>query len=244
MYFEKAALMNVNVEDGHDWVAELLPWYSNGTLGPVEQAFVDKHLAICPECCLKLEEYQQLSAAIAASPAAMDWQPSPGHFAQVLSAIDAEEKAIAAKTAPLPKQPTFAGQCLDWLKIQSKPLVWALALETLMLATLALFAVMPGVGRQAPEGAVYQTLSNARPVAVNGQPRVRIVFAEEATEHDIRMLLTSVQGHLVDGPSTLGVYTLELALPGKGNTLDLAVAQLRKHPKVRLAEPVAVTSQP
>jgi len=72
-----------------------------------------------------------------------------------------------------------------------------------------------------PAGAVYRTLSapSTRAAslpatsATSAAPQIRVVFAEAATEKQMRKVLLATRGRLVDGPSPLGAYTLELPAP-------------------------------
>ena len=73
-----------------------------------------------------------------------------------------------------------------------------------------------------------------------GQPaqgQIHIVFTDDITERELRTLLGRVQGKIVDGPSTIGAYTLEVG-PSTADDLTRIVAILRADPKVQLAEPV------
>lgn len=66
----------------------------------------------------------------------------------------------------------------------------------------------------APEvkGSLFVTLSApAAPAATAAaRPQIRLVFVESATEKQMRDVLLRTRGRLVDGPSPLGAYTLEL----------------------------------
>jgi hypothetical protein len=48
----------------HREIAELLPWYANGTLAPEERAHVERHLQRCAECRRELEELEGLKAVL------------------------------------------------------------------------------------------------------------------------------------------------------------------------------------
>ena len=48
----------------HDTIAELLPWYVNGTLPPHERAAVEAELASCPLCAAELARLQRVHAAM------------------------------------------------------------------------------------------------------------------------------------------------------------------------------------
>jgi len=235
--FEESVVMNRKTDDGNDLFAELLPWYVNGTLESQEQEWVAGHLADCPKYQLELGQYQQLSAAITDVRTKMaDWQPSAAQFAKILLALDAEK--VVVTNAVSAKKTSFWTQCFVWLQAQAKPLVWALTLETLVLAALILFVVLPRDGHQASSLTVFQTLSDAHAPAIVGLPRIHLVFEDDMAIADLRLLLVSVNARLVDGPSKLGVYTVELATDGSSDATALAIAIFRKHPKVKFAEPV------
>jgi hypothetical protein len=81
----------------------------------------------------------------------------------------------------------------------------------------------------------FQTLSNERPPATSTLPQIAIAFAEDTSEKEIRTLLLGINGQLVQGPSMLGVYHVQLA------DIERSLASLRAHPKVRWVEPAAGT---
>ena len=81
--------------------------------------------------------------------------------------------------------------------------------------------------------------------------RVRVAFADNAREQDVRTLLLSLRATILAGPSPQGVYLVQVPLawlvprlrgsPGTPTTtdpMDLLLEELRAHPAVRLAEPV------
>jgi Putative zinc-finger len=98
---------------------------------------------------------------------------------------------------------------------------WALAGQ---LAALILLATALAFGPARRQPALYRTLSEPSPQAVSptgtaatsataAAPQIRVVFVEAATAKQMREVLLSTRGHLVDGPSPLGAYTLELPAP-------------------------------
>jgi len=111
-----------------------------------------------------------------------------------------------------------------------RPVRWALAGQLAALVLLAA-ALAFGPARRfqsgklasaaperaaSPAGALYRTLSAPSAPAASWTavaPQIRIRFAETATEKQMRDVLISTRGRLVDGPSPLGAYTLELPVP-------------------------------
>jgi Putative zinc-finger len=119
-----------------------------------------------------------------------------------------------------------------------RPVRWALAgqLAALILLAAAL-AVGPArrfeTGPPAPQAAArpappararFVTLSAPAPLVTSAAPQIRVVFAETATEKQMRQVLLSIRGRLVDGPSPLGAYTLELPAPAPAATAPPAGA--------------------
>jgi anti-sigma factor RsiW len=195
----------------HQRVAELIPWYVNGSLEPGERELAARHLAECAACRAEVEREQRLAAACREVE-----PPAPAlHGAQV-------ERLLArlppSRWADLPR--------------------WARRLLAAQAAALVLLvAGAAALWRQRAEP-VFRTLSApvaAQPAAA-GAARLRVVFAETATEAEIRRLLGGVRGELVGGPSPLGVYTV--ALPSDGEPIAVVLAHLRAQPQVRFAEPV------
>lgn len=219
----------------HDVVIELLPWYVNGTLNPDEQVRVDRHLGTCAECRQELLLYRQLDGRHSTSRHAPDWRPTPAGFANILKGIDALESANDTRVSPV-KMPGRLATLSTWFKETPRPVFWFMSLETLALTALVLLVI--GRLPPPPEEPLFQTLSNERPPVNTSLPRLSIVFAEDITEREIRELLQAQRGQLVQGPSMLGVYTLQLAAGGE-HALQQAMNQLRSHPKVKLVEAVS-----
>jgi len=99
-----------------------------------------------------------------------------------------------------------------------RPVRWALAGQ---LAALLLLATALAFGPARRQPALYHTLSEPSApaaslpatTAASAAPQVRVVFVDAATAKQMREVLLSTRGHLVDGPSPLGAYTLELPAP-------------------------------
>jgi len=227
----------------HEIVLELLPWHSEGTLSQAESAKVEKHLEHCPICREALGQYRYIEAAFARRGETEGWQLSEAHFERLLTMINRAEQADAAAQRPLKKARN--GQSgfevvRAWLA-EPITLRWILGTETLALAALALALVIPHTPDKSGEAPVFETLTSpARPLATACKSCLHVVFAGEITESEMRKLLLAVHGQIVEGPSYIGVYTVELSpADAGGETLEQAVKTLRADAKVRLAEPVS-----
>jgi hypothetical protein len=81
--------------------------------------------------------------------------------------------------------------------------------------------------------------------------RVRLAFADNVREQDVRTLLLSLRATILAGPSPQGLYLVQVPLawlvprlrgsagtPTTTEPMHLLLEELRAHPAVRLAEPV------
>ncbi|HXF44910.1 MAG TPA: hypothetical protein VNK91_02210 [Burkholderiaceae bacterium] len=190
--------------------AELLPWYVNGTLDAADRAWVEDYLRQHPEARAELAWYQSLQAKIHDSVPAVP--PTIG-LAKTLALIRGDRPTLAERIG------AFFGD------FGLRP--------ALALGMLAVIVVQSGVivnlMRHAEDDAVE--LRSLRATRVDEGPLLKINFAPDAKEADIRLLLVSVQGTLAGGPGQLGDYYVrvpagketEIAARLKGNALVQAV---------------------
>jgi hypothetical protein len=213
----------------HERTWGLLPWYVNGTLSAAEQQLVETHVGSCPRCQEELEHCRTMSATLLA---AEDSAPSPHpvQLARLLEKIEALEAPAAQRSL----------RGARWFGPQ-QPLRWVVAAQLVLLLGLgAMFLHRPAVTRS---GGRYVTLSQRQEIPHGAE--LRMVFADAATAGQIRDLLLRVGGHVTDGPSPVGAYTVQI-VPGANHKdpLDLVVAYLRAQPIVRFAQPVAGSTEP
>lgn len=219
---------NILEDDGHQALASLLPWYAQNTLDAVEHANVEAHLAECDQCRRALGGWRALAGGVKAQAEAEAhapaWAPSPAHFAKLAAQLD---DPVA------PRQPQHGGkssllaQLRDWFNISPPGMRVAFALQAAAIAILAGVLWHQAAGPQ-----TYETLSRAAPAAVSAG-HLRVVFDAEVKESELRASLQQINASIVDGPSTLGVYTLRLSPDAQP---QLALEKLRANPKVRFAE--------
>ena len=220
-------------ESQHTQLASLLPWYVNDTLNPSERAVFQEHLVGCKACQKELSRCQALAGQIPASEEI--WQPTPMHFASILAQVEqletAHEKPVAIRHKA---KSNFLDNVRSWFNHTPSPVRWTLTLETLALAALALFVVLP----QSPitkESSGYETLSNAEQDISKPGVMIRLVLADDLTMQELSDLLKQSKAQLRQGPSTVGSYTIEVPTADKDQSLKL----LRDNPKIRLAQPIA-----
>jgi hypothetical protein len=107
---------------------------------------------------------------------------------------------------------------------------------------------------QRPYGRIARTAGEPRPFS--GAPEgpygwIRLAFADNVREQDLRTLLLSLRATILAGPSPQGVYLVQVPLawrvpPQRGSSgaptttdpMHLLLEELRANPAVRLAEPI------
>jgi anti-sigma factor RsiW len=219
--------------DLHRHVAELVPWYVNGTLEGRDRDTVTAHLASCPACREEVARCQTLAAAVQSAVDSAG-APGPGGLERVLASIELLEAMGARRTG-------WRGRWragVEWLGdlFQRTPgsVRWGLAAQAALLVLVVGLIAWPGV--QSPR-APYRTLADDGGRRVGQEALIHVVFSDDITERELRTLLRRVEGRIVDGPSAVGLYTVDV----RASTPDRAVPIieiLRGDPKVRLAEPV------
>jgi len=181
---------------------ELLPWYANGSLGAEDRAWVDAYLQQHPEAKSELDWYRSLQARVQESAPAVP--PTIG-LARAMRLIQGDRPTLAERIGAffgnLGMRPSYA------------------------IAGLALVMVQGGV--------ILNLLGNAREdadqiralnaVRVEEGPMLKISFAPDAKEADIRMLVVQVGGELAGGPGQLGDYYLRV--PAGSEAAALAKVQ-------------------
>lgn len=186
---------------------ELLPWYANGTLNAEDTAWVERYLDEHPQSRAELDWYRSLQQKLEEAAPAV---PETIGLAKAMTLIRGDRPSFAEKVSAF-----FASFGLR---------------PGAALAGLAIFAV---------QGAVILSLMNAREddaseiralraSTVDDGPMLKLNFAPEAKEAEIRHLLVSVQGRLTGGPGQLGDYYV--AVP-RGKEAAIA-EQLKSNPIV------------
>ncbi|MEJ8810521.1 MULTISPECIES: anti-sigma factor [Variovorax] len=193
---------------------ELLPWYVNGSLGAEDRAWVDAYMERHPEARSELDWYRSLQARVQENAPAV---PATIGLARTMRLIQGDRPTLAERIG------AFFGN------FGMRP--------SYALAALAVMAVQSGV--------ILNLLGSARDsedeiralhaVRVEEAPMLKVSFAPDAKETDIRMLLVQVQGELAGGPGQLGDYYLRVPAGSEA----AALARVQAAPIVQAAALVA-----
>jgi anti-sigma factor RsiW len=220
----------------HRHIAELIPWYVNGTLEGRDRDAVTAHLSDCLTCREEVAQCQTLAAAVQVTGDSV-WAPDPDRLGRLLASIERLEATDAQRAGWRARWRTGMEWIGDLFDRTPGIVRWGLAAQAALLVLVVGLALWPGAfSPRAP----YRTLAENGP---NGDGRIgvaliHVVFADDITERDMRTLLGRVRGKIVDGPTAVGLYTVEVRAQTPDQIRPM-VTILRDDPKVRLAEPVA-----
>jgi hypothetical protein len=177
---------------------ELLPWYVNGSIGAEDRAFVEAYLEQHPEMRGELDWYRSLQQRVQENAPAV---PATVGLARTMRLIQGDRPTLAERVGAffgnLGMRPAYA------------------------LAGLAIMAVQGGVilelmGDMRENEAEIRALHAVR---VEEGPMLKISFAPDAKETDIRLLVMQVRGELAGGPGQLGDYYLRVPAGSEAEAL-------------------------
>jgi hypothetical protein len=219
----------------HDEVWSLLPWYANGSLQGTERDRVRAHLQVCLVCRRELAGQATLARHLEQTPGVeISYKPS---FERLKSRIHKEEgiKARANGNNQAQGQTRWLTRWKNLLNshFSAKHLAAAVATGLLGVAIGLLFNGMPLEGIK-----TYHTVADSSSLDRFNANDIRVVFAEQVTEQEIGKLIGSIHGILLNGPNTVGAYTVRISdSDGKGASLAQALSQLRGNKAVVFVEP-------
>jgi len=201
---------------------ERLPWLANGSLAGAERDAVEAHLERCPECRRELERCVAERAVLRAGASAAP-MPHPAQLDRLFERIDAGETGDdEARGGARPAR--------GFLARTPRSVRWLLAAQLLAMGGLGYLAWRA----EAPAPASYRALAD--PERSSRDATIRVVFAPDAAESEVRAILLAAGVEIVAGPTPVGAYGLATR-PGVAR--DAALDLLRADPRVRFAEPVA-----
>ncbi len=189
---------------------ELLPFYVNGTLEGDDRAFVERHIAEHPQARAEVDWYQSLQLRVRENAPAV---PETIGLARTMQLIQGDRPTLSERIG------AFFGN------FGMRP--------AMALAGLAVVAVQSGVILDMMYGAKENEaeIRSLRATKVEEGPLLKINFAPDAKEVDLRLLLASVQGQLAGGPGQLGDYYVRVP---EGRQ-QAALEQLKSNPLVQSA---------
>jgi hypothetical protein len=209
----------------HKEAFELLPWYVNETLEEDERREVRSHLSNCLVCRRELAFLEQLDEAVVTSPE-VDFAPQRA-FASLMQRIETSEAPVGRRI--------WASLTSGLHALRSAHPVLRSAL--LVQAVVILFGIFLLLQVPEPDRTPrFETLSDAgSPVAAEpGDARLRVVFAPDVPMSEVQTLLQTGGAHIVDGPSQVGAFAVDVPAAESSAWLE----RLRADDRVRFAEPL------
>lgn len=186
---------------------ELVPLYVKGLLTDEKRREFEKSIAECPHLKETIEEWKFIQDAYKEVECTLP-QLSKNAFPIIM------EKVREAK-----KQNWFEGL------MPSPSLSFAImAVQLIIIITLGFYLL------QAKHE--YKTLSS--PSVVASEPvKINIVFREKTTENEVRKLLLKIDGKIIDGPYSSGLYIVGIK---SGADPEQTLKVLRENKIVAIAE--------
>lgn len=236
-------------------IAELLPWHANGTLGAVDRATVDAHIAACNACRTTFAVERRIVEAIRAPRDNVEQSPHSGwqklaarldgavtteeHISERAAMSAAEASSHDAVEPAAPVAQLAARRRINW----PAALGAAVAVQAAAIAVLAVALVRHRQAEMLVPS--FTTTANADPTLAAPDPLVRIAFADAIDEAAARKLAQTVSARILAGPSPRNVYTFEFQ-PGPDGTgaVDEKVRWLQRQEHVLLVAPVVLGPRP
>lgn len=228
----------------HEQVSLLIPWYVNGTIDPGQRKLVERHLQCCVLC-------QEEAAAMRVLETGLKQAPSPamvkGDFANLMAMVREAEAQQAVAIAPgsrsqfmrrtgLERLRSWWADSLDGLGTPSWLSAGGFAMASVMgvLVIVSQVAQLENAGSQAS----YHTLAQGGSMSMLSERDLTLVFAENTPETQVKALISSLQGEIMEGPSTLGAYRVRVhGEDGKPERIAETAKRLRANPIIVMAEP-------
>ena len=203
-----------------DELREMIPEYLNNLLSELERQAFEESLKKYPEVEQEFREFSEIKSAYRL---VQDELPGPSDavFQRVLDRTKAGQKAAA-----ISRKPGFLGLMRDFFgaAFASPRVSWAVAGVQMAVILFLLIVV--------PKPDVPITLSSGQSSHLSGR-MINIVFDSEAKEMDIRTLLHEVDGIIINGPTSNGLYTI---LIDEDRDVALVLQELKQSGAIRFAE--------
>jgi hypothetical protein len=175
---------------------ELIVWYVNGTLEPQDRRWVEDYLRDHPDSYHELDWHGQLKEA--SDIQNMEIPPSVG-----LRGLLEQVRADKAKQSN-----GLLARILGGLASLNTRPAFAFAAVLVLAQAVALGFLTRELRDRDQIISRYSATRGIPGQAPLDLPTLQVTFKSSATEREIRLLLVSIQGTIVDGPKQLGGYTV------------------------------------
>lgn len=229
----------------HEQISMLLPWYLNQTLDPAERQQVENHIRGCLSCRRELVHLRRLAAAVkqtsdldTAAMASFESVQAKFQMARQPaepSDVNQPDARPEKRDNRMPSLSANATRRRQPIRAFIHNQGMGLAIAASILLAIVPFTIRHGLKTPATDG--YYTLSDAKPESSAGV-ELRVVFSKSISSSDIDDILGKINGQRVDGPNSVGAYTIRLDSATGSPDIGAAIGFLRSQQVVMLAEPV------
>lgn len=203
-----------------DKLRDMIPEYLNNALSEQERQEFDLSIKKYPDIEEELREFSEIKSAYKLVHDEVP-RPSDAVFQRVMSTIKADQKPSAVF-----RKPGFFDQVRDFFgpAFSSPRVSWAVVGVQMAVILLLVISV--------PRPNVPITLSSGQNYPLSGKT-INVVFDSETREMEIRTILNKVEGIIINGPSSNGLYTIKI---DEDRDVIQALEELNNSKAVRFAE--------
>lgn len=218
-----------STNDRHRECWDLLPWLANERISASDLKRIQPHLRDCRACQEELETQRRLRDLVRGGDSVVI--APQASLQKLLNRIDAQEgrdvlESVPASSASAPK-PARPRRAPRWLAI-------AASVQAILIGLL--FGALWYQSQALMTAPRFSTLT--APSTVPRGPVIRVVFHEQVTIAELNEIVRGIDAHIVAGPNSAGVYTLQVEgeRPSSEHVEQLA-AQLRRDERILFSEP-------
>lgn len=190
----------ISTRNEHQEVWDLLPWYINKTLDPVEHANVKHHVQLCIACRIELNQQQLLIEKMQQTD--LLEQVSQVSFAQLKRKIEKQPNVHPlVQHHQAKKSSKFSSQhILNFVQYT------ALAASLLLLSLPFMLGSLIDATELRSD---YRTLATSI-AGEQSHNMLRIVFSDQSDPEHVSTILSAVSARIIKGPSDNGVYLVQI----------------------------------
>ncbi len=218
----------------HSQVIKMLPWYVNCSVNQYEKKLIDRHLQSSVSCRIELKHQQRFAEKVKQS---SDFELAPKQaFSSLKSRIHQSADLKSEKHTPkIVHKPVYS----DWFDCIRNTLLWPQTAFAVLGFCLMLFSIEQIVtSRLSVVNNQFRTLSSNNGNQASNND-IRVVFDSTVDREQIKYLISSIQGNIIDGPSAHGVFRIRIEETHDEIKIspEQAINLLRKHKELVFVEP-------
>jgi anti-sigma factor RsiW len=199
----------MNEQQMREQFQQWLPWHVNGTLDAGKRAWIEQYLKDHAEARAELRWHESLQTRI------------QEHAPEIAADQGLDKLMARIARQPRPAAPSLMERINGFFATFRLTPAYALAATVILAQAGVIGMLLLQHSKQDDRGELGAVRSLPAGQALSA-PVLKVNFKPEATEREIRMLLVSVGGTVIDGPGQFGSYIVTVA----PNKLEQAQQQL------------------